>query len=123
MTRPRKSKTAKDSGGTAESFGVRLDRLMTERGLTVRAAATAAGVSQSTLQNWRSGHLPTDFPAVRRLAEALGTTLAFMLTGEADGAPAIGDVLLDGGEVFDGFLEVKIRRLIPRQPMKKGTAQ
>ncbi len=105
-------------------FSSTLVLLMKERKVTVKKAADWAQVPPATIQNWRSGHLPTDFASVRRLAEGLGTTLAFLLTGEHDQrleglVPTVTELFKDGGEVFDGYLEVKIRKMIPRE--KRGT--
>lgn len=63
-------------------FSANLCALMEGRGMSVRQAAKAAGVSLSTIQSWRTGSSPNDYLAVRRLAIALGTTLTWLLTGE-----------------------------------------
>lgn len=86
--------------------------------MTVREAAEFAGVPSSTIQGWREGSAPTDFGAVRKLARRLGVTLSFLLTGQEDAsnsAATVEQVFQDGGSLFDGYLEVKIKRLIPRQ--------
>lgn len=63
-------------------FSANLCALMEGKGMSVRQAAKAAGVSVSTIQSWRTGSSPNDYLAVRRLALALGTTLTWLLTGE-----------------------------------------
>lgn len=90
---------------------------MASKSLTVREAAEVAGVSPSTIQGWREGSMPTDFDAVRKLAERLGVTLGFLLTGYEDKKaqmPSVNQVFKDGGTVFDGYLEVHVKRLVPR---------
>jgi transcriptional regulator with XRE-family HTH domain len=57
---------------------------MQKKEMGVREAARIAGVGPSTIVSWRSGALPEDYLAVKRLAKALGTTLGFLLTGEED---------------------------------------
>jgi transcriptional regulator with XRE-family HTH domain len=103
----------------AHDFSKTLSRLMVEHGMTVKRAAEIAGVGSSKIQAWRSGTKPTDFEAVRRLAEAMGTTMAFLLTGRDDAIrgpiPAVSEVLADGGLIFDGICQVVIRRLVPTQ--------
>ncbi len=69
------------------SFDATLILLMKETGMTVKAAARIAEVGPSTIQSWRSGAKPTNFDAVRRLAQAFGTSLSFLLTGEEDYRP------------------------------------
>ena len=65
---------------------------MTQSKMTIREAARVAGVSPSTVQNWRSGGRPSgDFDTVRRLASQLGVSLCYLLTGVEDeprGGPA-----------------------------------
>ena len=60
-------------------------RLKTTRkklGLSQSALADATGVSQPTVANWeRGGHIPRQ-DALGRIADALGTDTAWLLTGE-----------------------------------------
>jgi transcriptional regulator with XRE-family HTH domain len=99
-------------------FSKILIRLMEEKQIGVREAAKHAGVAPSTVVSWRSGSLPEDFMAVKRLAKALNVSLSFLLTGEedakADGIPAIAQVFNDGGTMFDGYAKIHIQRLIPK---------
>lgn len=74
-----------------ESFGRRLTRMMSHKGVTIRKAAQIAGVSPSTIHSWRISAAPTDFRAVKRLAEFLGTTLAFLLIGEDENISGAGE--------------------------------
>ncbi len=61
-----------------------LVQVMAERQITVRKAAQFAGVAVSTIQNWRSGHQPTNFEAVQKLATALGLSFTYLLTGSEE---------------------------------------
>lgn len=106
-------------------FGQVLSSLMAEKGLSNRAAAQLAGISATTIQDWRSGTAPSDLLAATRLADALGVSLRFLLTGEHEKSVSgremtISEVLTDGGEMFSGICEVKIRRLVPRAA-KRGS--
>jgi transcriptional regulator with XRE-family HTH domain len=114
-----------------ENFGTRLTRLMKEKRMTVAAAAGIAGVATSTLQRWREGSPPTNFEAVMKLAQALGVSFTWLLTGRQDStaseevaqdvvhavaASAIraaesGALLEPGMVLFDGLLEVRVRRV------------
>lgn len=93
---------------------------MDEHGIGVREAAQIAGVPASTIQNWRSGTLPTNFTAVKKLAQAFGTTFSFLLTGEDEtrirtSPLSITEVFDDGGELFEGYAKITIRKLIPKR--------
>lgn len=96
---------------------------MAENEITVRRAAEIAGVGTSTVDSWRSGALPEDYLAVRKLAHGLGVSLSFLLTGEEDKTsnklvPSITEVFEDGGSLFDGYAKITIQRLIPRKKEK-----
>lgn len=113
-------KNRKRAGPTP--FSKILRALMAEQKITVRKAAEFAGVSSSTVDDWRAGALPEDYSAVKRLSVALGVSFSFLLTGEEDSrndlqVPAIAEVFEDGGALFDGYAKVTIQRLIAR---KKG---
>ena len=107
-----------------ETFGERLTRLLEGKHLSIRKGAEVAGVPASTLQEWRGGASPTDFGAVRNLAKHFGVSMAYLLTGEEDephkAMPDIADVFLRGEDVFNGFLEVRIKRLIPKRLPNEG---
>lgn len=104
-------------------FSKILVNLMKEKHMTVRQAAEIADTGASTIVSWRSGALPEDYRAVRRLASALGVSFSYLLTGEddtrPDGAPSIDEVFKDGGKIFDGYAHINIVRLIPRKDEKK----
>lgn len=104
-----------------ETFGRRLQRLLKERAITARGAAKESGCPQSTLSGWLHGANPTNFHHVKRLAELLGVSLGYLLTGEVDQPLATAEVFEDGDTVLDGIVDVKIKKLVPRS--KKGLHQ
>lgn len=111
-------KKRKRSGPTP--FSKILRRLMDEKGMSVRKAAEIADVGISTVDNWRAGSLPEDYSAVKRLANSLGVSFTFLLTGEEDkrdqfSMPSVTEVFEDGGALFDGYAKITIQRLIPRK--------
>lgn len=100
-------------------FSKILRGLMAEKKITVREAAKMAGVAVSTLDDWRGGAVPEDYLAVKKLAQSLGVSMAFLLTGEDEASsnsvsPSVTEVFQDGGALFDGFAKITIQRLIPR---------
>lgn len=104
-----------------EAFGKRLVMLMKQKKMTVRKAAEIAGVGSSKIQSWRSGVFPSsDFSGLSQLAVVLGVSLEWLLTGANSSEPGIHDVFVDGGEVFDGYLKVKIQKIIPQHKAEKG---
>jgi transcriptional regulator with XRE-family HTH domain len=86
-------------------FAKILSTLLTKHEISVRKAAKIADISVSTLQDWRSGTSPTNFKAVKRLADHFGVTLDYLLTGEVNHNPM--------PTVVRGNLEIIIKRLDP----------
>lgn len=103
-------------------FANRLISLMNEKEIRIREAARIAKVSPSTINSWRSGALPENYLAVKRLAEGLGTTFSFLLTGQDDARsanpPTITEVFENGDRLFDGYAKIIIQRLVPRNEKK-----
>lgn len=102
-----------------ENMGRRLTRLMSEREITVRSAADIAGVPPSTIQSWRTGSPPRSergFAGARKLASALGISLAYLLTGEADvvASSPLEEHYEPAQTLLDGLCIVKLVPLRPR---------
>lgn len=106
-------------------FSKILKAVSKERGLTIRELASMAGVSPSTINDWQSGASPENYMAVKKLADGMGLSFSFLLTGEEEKKPSnplptITEVFDDGGALFDGYAKITIQRLIPRnKKMKK----
>ena len=65
------------------TFAERLLKLRKEAGLSRAALAAAAKISDKTVQNYESGsRYPNNLEIVKRLAETLGTTSAYLLGDE-----------------------------------------
>jgi len=100
-------------------FGRLLTSLMKESKMTVKEASKVAGVSQSTISDWRAGATLEDYFSVQKLANELGVSLSFILTGKDDvvenETPSISEVFEEGDYLFNGYAEIVIKRLIPRK--------
>jgi transcriptional regulator with XRE-family HTH domain len=110
-------------GPSTRVFNIRLQKLIASSGMNLSAVARKASIPVTTLQPWTLNTLPTDYAAIKRLAGVLGVSFSYLLTGEDDAVlasnPKIEDVLLDGGDLFEGILEVRIKRLIPKRNYKE----
>ncbi len=74
-----------------ESFGVRLHRLRSERGLTLSQIAVQLGVSKPTVWAWEQGKARPIDSRIEALANALGVTSAELLPGRD--SPALREIL------------------------------
>lgn len=69
------------------SFGDRLKRLRTQRGLSLQALAGQVGVSKPALWKWERGDVRPRPAALARLAEVLGLSPAELVFGGESGQP------------------------------------
>jgi transcriptional regulator with XRE-family HTH domain len=103
-------------------FGGLLTSLMKDKKMTLKQAAEIAGTSQSTISDWRNGASPENYEAVQRLANHLGVSLSFILTGQDDVVdnkmPSVSEVFEESDMFFDGYAKITIQRLIPRAKKK-----
>lgn len=85
--------------------------------MSQRKAALIAGVPTSTLNSWSAGCSPSDLRAVKKLADHLGLSFAWLLTGEAEIVKQPDPMLAfeDSTVLFDGYVKVTIERMIPRE--------
>lgn len=98
-------------------FSKILRALMKEKNMTIAQTAKAAGVSPSTIADWKEGASPENYLAVQKLAEHFEVSLSFMLTGKEEKSlltPTITQVFDEGEFLFDGFAKITIQRMIPK---------
>jgi transcriptional regulator with XRE-family HTH domain len=67
-----------------KDFGRRLEEIRTDAGLTQTALAKALNTSQSAISQMESGEREPSFDMLRRLAAALGVTLAYLMGKDVD---------------------------------------
>lgn len=97
-------------------FAKNLKLILTERGISQKAAAEIAGVTPATLNDWLAGSVPNDHLAVQKLCRALGCSFEWLLTGS--------DTKVESKEIsmtelfdsepdpsFSGIFEISARRL------------
>lgn len=111
MARPKKD-------NSKSPFPKLLKALLAERRVSQRQAAKAAGVSPATINGWISGVSPEDYLSVQRLAEFLGTTMSYLLTGKneayrLDQQPTLTELFSEGIKV-SGIYRIQVTQLVPR---------
>lgn len=58
-----------------------LNKVLKDKGLSLRAAAKLAGIPYSTIGDWSSGAAPTDLTRLAKLAAALDVSFEFLCLG------------------------------------------
>lgn len=99
-----------DKAGTAvpgfrSEVGTRL-RELENRFKNRAAAAEAAGVAKSTLQNWIEGKSDPSFEGLVKLANAAGVSVEWLATGSETVKPSIDELRRDVAKVGNGFVMV-----------------
>ena len=99
-----------------QPLGRVLKGIMTQRKRSIADVGRMAGVSKSVAADWLSGTTPADLMAVKRLADELGVSLSFLVSGEPDKAaqPTIEDVLKEG-DLVEGIFKISLQRLLPKK--------
>jgi len=96
--------TAMEREEILKAFGARLKELRKQKGWTQKELAAKAGIRFAQLNKYESGlHAPPPEKLIE-LAEILGTTLDYLLTGDlAEGVPLHSTRLLDRFRALEGF--------------------
>ena len=102
--------------GMELKLSVVLTRLLEERRVTLKQVAAATKIKPSTLSGWKGGVSPRDLGEVRVCARYFGVSMEKMLFDETQENLFLEELLTEG--VFDGFLKVKIERVIPKKGSK-----
>lgn len=95
-----------------------LKQLMKERKISLRELAKSTAIQPSTLSGWNNGSSPRDLSEVCQCARYLGVSMEYLLFGEEPDSLPLEQLLTE--KVFDGFLKVKIERVINK---KRGDAK
>lgn len=93
-----------------------LKRVLKEKGLSLKALAHSINVKPSTLSGWLQGSSPRDLVEVHRCSEFLGISMEKLLFDTEPRAASLEDFLTEN--IFDGFLKVKIERVIQKKGNK-----
>lgn len=106
----------------AQPFARILTKLLAERKLTNKQASSVAGVSASTIQDWKTGTTPADLTALKKLSDGLGVSVAFLISGEEDKSkhPSVDAIFDKGAVIFDGYAKIFVQALAEKG--KKGGA-
>ncbi len=86
-----------------------LKALLQQRGMTLREISKVSGVPVSTLSEWSSNRNPKNPLQTKKVAEALGVTMHFLIFGEDDSQEPIQKILKE--DFFSGTFEMTIKRV------------
>ena len=97
-------------------FCKRLMMLTEKRGISLLALSKETQIPKSTLHDWCTSSLPTDFKAAARLAKSLDVSLSYLLTGEEEqNDKAVEPAYERETVLIDGLAEIKIVSLVPKK--------
>ena len=75
------------------TFADNLNKILREKGITKKALSGATGIAQSTISEWCNGRGPTLSAPVIKLANYLGVTLEFLVTGKNIEEQLLNDII------------------------------
>jgi transcriptional regulator with XRE-family HTH domain len=107
-----------------EHWGKRLTRVLQEKGISQKKAASIAGVGKSAVSSWTAGGSPSNLAAVKRLCDALEICFTWLLTGaevKNEGRLQIAGNF-DKEFSFDGYARIRIDVLAPKSNKDKDTS-
>ena len=100
---------------TGADFNKRLTELIKKKDISLLALAKETKVPKSSLHDWCTSSVPTDFHAVARLAKFLDVSLSYLLVGEQEQTSNDLETIYERDSVLiDGLAEVRIVRIIPK---------
>ena len=105
-------------------FPKMLKKLLKDRSITQKQAASLAGVTESVLSDWISGCAPQNLIAVKRLAKSLGVSVSYLLFGESDDGFKISLeelIKAEDAPVMSGLYKIELTKIkIAEHLLKKG---
>lgn len=96
---------------TDDQLGHRIKQLLAEKELSEKHAAKEIGVAGSVLNGWCQNAVPRDYKAVKRLADLLGVSLSFLLTGEPEATLNLEELVKGRDVVLDGYYHVSVKKI------------
>ncbi len=86
-----------------------MKQLLKERGITLRELSKRSGVPVSTLSEWSSNREPKSPTQTRKVAQALGVSMHFLLFGEDDSQEPLQKLLKE--DLFQGTFEITVKKV------------
>ena len=90
-----------------------LKALLADKHMTLRDLAKATGIKPSTLSGWKNGSSPRDLSELKLCAQYFNVSMDYLLFGEQNDQSSLEKLLTE--QVFDGFLKVRIERVISKK--------
>jgi transcriptional regulator with XRE-family HTH domain len=83
--------------------------LLRQRGMTLRELSKKSGVPVSTISEWSANREPKSPTQTRKVAEALGVSLHYLIFGEDDSQEPLQKLFKE--DLFSGTFEISVKRV------------
>lgn len=105
---------------THEHWGIRLQKILKEKKLSLRELSRHTKVSPSVISGWLKGNSPTDLILIKNLSEHLGVSFSWLLTGSPEKGTSMPSMseLFEELPYFDGYARIRIDRLVVKKDLK-----
>ncbi len=98
-----------------QPFNHILRAIMRDRGLKLADIAKMAGVSVSVAGDWTADVFPSDMNKVKTLADQLGISFTYLVTGQSEERKFKNSFqlveMLTEGEPIEGFYKISVQKL------------
>lgn len=103
-----------------EHWGIRLQKVLSEKNMSLRELSRHTKVAPSVLSGWLKGNSPTDLILIKNLSEHLGVSFSWLLTGTYEKGSVVPSMseLFEELPYFDGYARIRIDRLIIKKDKK-----
>lgn len=97
------------------SFGIRLERLCDDRGITPNELARRISIPRATVHEWigSTGRMPRDPMHLKKLCEFFNIASSYLLWGEEEKVTTI-DSLISKTDIHTGMYEITIKKVDPK---------
>lgn len=102
------------STSTEVHWGIRLQKILTEKKISIRELSRNSKVAPSVISGWLKGNSPTDLILIKNISENLGVSFSWLLTGSHEkniSVPTMSEIF-EEQPYFDGYARIRIDRLI-----------
>lgn len=90
-------------------IGTVLKKQLKENAMTLRQLSKLSGVPVSTLSEWSSNREPKSPTQIKKVAQALGVSMHYLLFGEDDNQEPLQKLLKE--DIFQGTFEISIKKV------------
>lgn len=92
-------------------FPKMLKKLLKDKSINQKEAASLAGVAESVMSDWVNGAVPRDLLATKRLAKSLEVSVSYLLFGVSDEINLEELIQTEDAPIISGIYSLELRKI------------